>query len=62
MFDPKERFRNPGVASPARPLYPKAGPVIVRAADVPRLRPKVFGGEDSYPSQGYQQKSAYCVG
>ena len=58
MFDPKERFRNPGLLR--RRLYPKAGPVIVRAADVPRLRPKVFWREDSCPSQGYQ--SAYCIG
>jgi hypothetical protein len=49
-----------GCSSLARRLYPKVGPVIVRAADVPRLRPKVFGREDSCPSQGYQ--SAYCIG
>jgi hypothetical protein len=48
------------VASLARRLYPKVGPVIVRAADVPRLSPKVIWREDSSPSQGYQ--SAYCIG
>jgi len=39
VFDPKNRHE-PGVALLARRLYPKAGPVIVPAADVPRLRPQ----------------------
>jgi hypothetical protein len=43
---------NPGVASLARRLYPKAGPVIVRAVDRTRLHTEEFGHEDSYPTAG----------
>lgn len=51
MFDPKERSPNPGFLRwPA--AYPKAGPVIVRAADRTRLHTEVFGHEDSHPTAG----------
>ena len=52
MFDPKERSTEPGAPSLARRLYPKAGPVIVRAADGTRLHTEVFGHEDSHPAAG----------
>jgi hypothetical protein len=41
----------PGVPSLARRLYPKAGPVIVRAADGTRLHTEVFGHE-AHPTAG----------
>ena len=46
---PEGAVTEPGVPSLARRLYPKAGPVIVRTADGPRLHTEVFGHEDSYP-------------
>ena len=53
MFDPQGAVTEPGVPSLARRLHPKAGPVIVRAADGTRLHTEVFGHEDIRP-QGYQ--------
>ena len=52
MFDPKERSTEPGAPSLARRLYPKAGPVIVRAADGTRPYTEAFGHEDSHPTAG----------
>jgi hypothetical protein len=49
---PEGAVTEPGVPSLARRLYPKAGPVIVRTADGPRLHTEVFGHEDSYPTAG----------
>jgi hypothetical protein len=50
---PQGAVTEPGVASPARRLHPKAGPVIVRAADRTRLHtPRLFGHEDSHPTAG----------
>ena len=51
----------PGVPSLARRLHPKAGPVIVRAADGTRLHTEVFGHEDSHPTAGLPVL-ARCVG
>jgi len=52
VFDPKERSTEPGAPSLARRLYPKAGPVIVRAADGTRPYTEAFGHEDSHPTAG----------
>jgi hypothetical protein len=49
---PEGAVTETGVPSPARRLYPKAGPVILRAADGTRLNTEVFGHEDSYPIAG----------
>ncbi len=50
---PQGAVTEPGVPSLARRLYPKAGPVIVRAADGTRLHTEVFGHEESYPTAGF---------
>ena len=49
---PQGAVTEPGVPSLARRLHPKAGPVIVRAADGTRLHTEVFGHEDSHPTAG----------
>ena len=43
----------PGVPSLARRLHPKAGPVIVRAADGTRLYTEVFGTRTAIRPLGY---------